>query len=116
MIQPGPDGFQVGGVHIEGRPRFPWRGLMLDVCRHWMPVEMIEQNLDAMAAVKLNVLHGIFPRTRASAWRASAIRASTNSLQRATQKRSAIAVVRGQMRESTLSCPTSLAHMQASPP
>jgi hexosaminidase len=30
---------------------------MLDVCRHWMPVEVIERNLDAMAAVKLNVLH-----------------------------------------------------------
>jgi hexosaminidase len=56
-IQPGPDGFQVAGVHIEDRPRFPWRGLMLDVCRHWMPVEVVERNLDAMAAVKLNVLH-----------------------------------------------------------
>ena len=36
---------------------FAWRGLMLDVCRHWMPVEVIKRNLDAMAAVKLNVLH-----------------------------------------------------------
>lgn len=57
LIQPGPDGFQVTGVHIEDRPRFPWRGLMLDVCRHWMPVEVIKRNLEAMAAVKLNVLH-----------------------------------------------------------
>jgi hexosaminidase len=57
LIQPGPSGFQVAGVHIEDRPRFPWRGLMLDVCRHWMPVEVVERNLDAMAAVKLNVLH-----------------------------------------------------------
>ena len=30
---------------------------MLDVSRHWMPVEVIERNLDAMAAVKLNVFH-----------------------------------------------------------
>jgi hexosaminidase len=30
---------------------------MLDVCRHWMPVEVIKRNLEAMAAVKLNVLH-----------------------------------------------------------
>jgi hypothetical protein len=30
---------------------------MLDVCRHWMPVEVVKRNLDAMAAVKLNVLH-----------------------------------------------------------
>jgi hexosaminidase len=57
LIQPGPDGFQIAGVHIEDRPRFPWRGLMLDVCRHWMPVEVVKRNLDAMAAVKLNVLH-----------------------------------------------------------
>jgi len=57
LIQPGPDGFQVAGVHVEDRPRFPWRGLMLDVCRHWMPVDVIERNLEAMAAVKLNVLH-----------------------------------------------------------
>jgi len=57
LIQPGPDGFQVSGIHIEDRPRFPWRGLMLDVCRHWMPVEVVKRNLEAMAAVKLNVLH-----------------------------------------------------------
>ncbi|HUE05004.1 MAG TPA: family 20 glycosylhydrolase [Bryobacteraceae bacterium] len=57
LIQPGPNGFQVAAVHIEDRPRFPWRGLMLDVCRHWMPVEVVKRNLDAMAAVKLNVLH-----------------------------------------------------------
>lgn len=56
-IQPGPEGFAAAGVHIEDRPRFPWRGLMLDVCRHWMPVDVIHRNLDAMAAVKLNVLH-----------------------------------------------------------
>jgi len=57
LIQPGPDGFQVAGVHIEDRPRFPWRGLMLDVCRHWMPVEVVKRNLEAMASVKLNVMH-----------------------------------------------------------
>jgi hexosaminidase len=57
LIAPGPDGFEVPAVHIEDRPRFPWRGLMMDVSRHWMPVEVIERNLDAMAAVKLNVFH-----------------------------------------------------------
>jgi hexosaminidase len=57
LIQPGPGGFQVAAVHIEDRPRFPWRGLMLDSCRHWMPVELVKRNLDAMAAVKLNVFH-----------------------------------------------------------
>ena len=57
LIQPGAEGFEVAGIHIEDRPRYPWRGLMLDVCRHWMPVEVIKRNLEAMAAVKLNVLH-----------------------------------------------------------
>jgi hexosaminidase len=57
LIVPGPDGFEIAGVHIEDHPRFPWRGLMLDVCRHWMPVDVVKRNIDAMAAVKLNVLH-----------------------------------------------------------
>ena len=57
LVAPGAEGFQVPAVHIEDRPRFPWRGLMLDVSRHWMPVEVVERNLDAMAAVKLNVFH-----------------------------------------------------------
>lgn len=44
-------------VSIDDKPRFPWRGLMIDACRHFMPVEVIKRNLDAMAAVKLNVFH-----------------------------------------------------------
>ena len=51
------DGFQARAVHIDDAPRFPWRGLMLDVSRHWMPVDVVLRNLDAMAAVKLNVFH-----------------------------------------------------------
>src|SRR5580704_17835353 len=57
LIEPGPNGFFAGAVHIEDRPRFPWRGLMLDVSRHWMPLEVVERNINAMAAVKLNVFH-----------------------------------------------------------
>jgi hexosaminidase len=57
LVGPGAEGFQVPAIHIEDSPRFPWRGLMLDVSRHWMPVEVVERNLDAMAAVKLNVFH-----------------------------------------------------------
>jgi len=48
---------RVPAVTIEDRPRFPWRGLMMDVSRHWMPKAVVLRNLDAMAAVKLNVLH-----------------------------------------------------------
>jgi hexosaminidase len=57
LIAPGPDGFRAPAMHIEDHPRFAWRGLMMDVSRHFMPVDVVERNLDAMAAVKLNVLH-----------------------------------------------------------
>jgi hexosaminidase len=50
-------GFGVPALTIEDHPRFPWRGLMLDVARHWMPLEDVKRTLDAMAAVKLNVFH-----------------------------------------------------------
>ena len=48
---------QLPAVDIEDHPRFPWRGLHLDVSRHWMPIEVVKRNLDGMAAVKLNVFH-----------------------------------------------------------
>jgi hexosaminidase len=50
-------GWSLPAVSIEDRPRFPWRGLMIDVARHWQPAEVIKRNLDGMALVKLNVLH-----------------------------------------------------------
>jgi hexosaminidase len=50
-------GFAVPALHIEDKPRFPWRGLMIDVSRHFIPIEVLRRNLDAMAAVKLNVFH-----------------------------------------------------------
>jgi len=52
-----PDGFTVPAVHIEDVPRFPWRGLMIDVARHFAPVEVVKRNLDGMEAVKMNVFH-----------------------------------------------------------
>jgi hexosaminidase len=47
----------VPAVRIDDRPRFRWRGLLIDAARHWMPVEVVKRNLDGMASVKLNVLH-----------------------------------------------------------
>ncbi|HEY8508236.1 MAG TPA: family 20 glycosylhydrolase [Steroidobacteraceae bacterium] len=44
-------------VTIEDWPGFQWRGLMLDVARHYMPPEKIRQLLDAMALHKLNRFH-----------------------------------------------------------
>src|SRR5579859_7265475 len=57
LVQVSPQGFAVPAITIDDRPRFPWRGLMIDPSRHFMPVDVIKRNLDAMAAVKLNVFH-----------------------------------------------------------
>jgi hexosaminidase len=57
LVQVGPQGFGVPAVIISDHPRFPWRGLLIDVARHFMPVEVIKRNLDGMEAVKFNVLH-----------------------------------------------------------
>ena len=50
-------GFAIPAVTIDDHPRFAWRGLMIDVSRHFMPVETIHRELDGMAVVKMNVLH-----------------------------------------------------------
>ena len=46
-----------GGVEIEDAPRFAWRGAMLDVGRHFMPLSFAERFVDLLAAHKFNVLH-----------------------------------------------------------
>jgi hexosaminidase len=51
------DGFAVPAVTIKDRPRFAWRGTLIDVSRHFIPLDVLKRNLDGMAAVKLNVLH-----------------------------------------------------------
>lgn len=50
-------GFAVPVVKIQDTPRFPWRGLMIDVGRHFIPLDVLKRNLDGMEAVKLNVFH-----------------------------------------------------------
>jgi hexosaminidase len=57
LVEVGPQGWVVPDVQIDDTPRFAWRGLMIDVSRHFMPIEAIERNMDGMAEVKLNVLH-----------------------------------------------------------
>jgi hexosaminidase len=44
-------------VHVRDQPRFVWRGLMLDVSRHFFTKPEVEQILDAMALYKLNMFH-----------------------------------------------------------
>jgi hexosaminidase len=57
LVQPSTTGFSVPCVTIKDQPRFPWRGLLIDVSRHFIPLDVLKRNLDALAAVKMNVLH-----------------------------------------------------------
>jgi len=50
-------GYYFPCLSVQDKPRFTWRGLLIDVGRHFEPVDVIKRNLDGMAAVKLNVLH-----------------------------------------------------------
>jgi len=47
----------VPAVEINDAPRFAYRGLHLDVCRHFFPIEFIKKYIDAMAIHKLNSFH-----------------------------------------------------------
>ena len=53
--QPGP--WQMDCVTIQDTPRFGWRGVMLDVARHFFPVPVVKRLIDQMAYYKFNTLH-----------------------------------------------------------
>jgi hexosaminidase len=57
LVETTPNGFSLPAVTIEDKPRFAWRGLLIDVGRHFIPLDVLKRNLDGMAAVKMNVLH-----------------------------------------------------------
>lgn len=57
LVETTTNGFAVRVVTIKDQPRFPWRGLLIDVGRHFIPLDVLKRNLDGMAAVKMNVLH-----------------------------------------------------------
>src|ERR1051326_8210304 len=57
LVQITPNGFAVPAVTIKDQPRFAWRGLLIDVSRHFIPIDVLKRKLDGMAAVKMNVLH-----------------------------------------------------------
>jgi hexosaminidase len=57
LVEGDREGYFVPVVSIHDAPRFRWRGLLIDVGRHFEPIEVLKRNLDAMAAVKLNVFH-----------------------------------------------------------
>jgi hexosaminidase len=55
MRRTGP--WSVPAISIDDRPRFGWRGSMLDVSRHFFTVDEVKQFIDLLALYKLNVLH-----------------------------------------------------------
>jgi hexosaminidase len=57
MVEVTDHGFVVPAVTIDDKPRFPWRGLMIDTGRHFIPLDVLRQNIDLMEASKLNVFH-----------------------------------------------------------
>ena len=57
LVTPDKNGFYCPLVEVNDSPRFKWRGLMIDVARHFIPFEVLKRNIDAMAIVKMNVLH-----------------------------------------------------------
>lgn len=48
---------QIPAVSITDEPRFGWRGLMLDVSRHFFTISEVKRMIDQMAAYKFNILH-----------------------------------------------------------
>ena len=54
---PLPAAWTVPCVHIVDSPRFAWRGLMLDVSRHFFTKQFVEQYIDRMVRYKMNVFH-----------------------------------------------------------
>ncbi len=49
--------WDISAVEIEDAPRFAYRGLMLDVCRHYAPIEYVYKFIDMLALHKMNVFH-----------------------------------------------------------
>ena len=57
LVSVSPDGFVAPAVTVKDTPRFPWRGLMIDAGRHFIPMEVLRRNIDGMEALKMNVFH-----------------------------------------------------------
>ena len=57
LVGVSPEGFAAPAITIKDQPRFPWRGLMIDSSRHFIPLDVLKRNLDGMEAVKMNVFH-----------------------------------------------------------
>jgi len=57
VAQRGNSVIKIPGLNIKDKPRFPYRGMHLDVSRHFMPVAFVKKYIDLMAMVKMNTFH-----------------------------------------------------------
>jgi hexosaminidase len=62
----------VPAVRIEDRPRFAWRGMHLDVGRHFFPLDYLKRYVDLLARFKLNTFH--WHLTEDQGWRLEIMR------------------------------------------
>lgn len=49
--------FNIPCLYIKDRPRYQWRGMHLDVCRHFFPASFVKRYIDILAMYKFNVFH-----------------------------------------------------------
>lgn len=59
--------WDIPAVVIDDAPRFRWRGVHLDPCRHFLPVAAVKKQIDMLATLKINKLH--FHLTEDQGWR-----------------------------------------------
>lgn len=57
LVQPDGDGWIIPAIEVEDAPRFAYRGVMLDVARHFHSVDTVKGYIDRAAGLKLNALH-----------------------------------------------------------
>ena len=57
LVQNDGEGAFIPFVTINDRPRFPWRGVLIDSVRHFIPIETIKRQIDGIAAARMNVFH-----------------------------------------------------------
>jgi len=57
LLEQGKGSASLPCLSITDQPRFPWRGMHLDVCRHFFPVVFVKKYIDLLARYKMNSFH-----------------------------------------------------------